>query len=76
MIVTAVQRSRTWSGKELRAFRKWLNLSAWAFGEDIGVYEETIYRWENDKHPIPKTAQILLNYMTAEEGYNEWQSAT
>lgn len=48
------------TGKEVRAIREARGESQYAFSQALGVAENTVWRWENDRVNIPRPIAMLL----------------
>jgi putative transcriptional regulator len=55
-----VKKPTSLSGSEIRYLRKRLGKKASEFGRIIGVGEEQVSRWENDKNPPEESADKLI----------------
>lgn len=54
-------------GEHLRAHRMDFGYSTFELALELGVYETTIYKWENGvTSPTPKNKQLIIEFM----GYN------
>ena len=54
------------TGKELRDIRISLGFTQEALGERLGVWKNTVWRWENDERHIPETVARLVQYLAKE----------
>jgi len=65
-----VETKRKLQGQDIRFLRTELDLSQAAMASRFGVTERTVIRWENDKVPIPATADALLRafYLEQQDG--------
>ena len=54
--------SKPWklAGEEIRYLRKYLGMTADAFGKHLGVDKTTVSKWENDHDPISDTSDRLV----------------
>ena len=53
--------------KRLKAARILLGMSQPEFGRLLGVNSDTVSRWETGKTPVPKTADMLLEWLVWEQ---------
>lgn len=63
MAVARAKNARKLSGREIRFLRKAMGLRASVLAENLGVREETVSRWENDREPIGPASEKLLRLM-------------
>jgi DNA-binding transcriptional regulator YiaG len=62
----------TLGGAEIRFVRHELGLSQSSLACNLGVTEQTVRRWEQDRQSLPKTADAVLRLMYSEKfGGNE-----
>jgi len=47
-------------GSKFKEVREKLRLTQAQIAEELGVKENTVYRWENDRLPISKTVWLAL----------------
>jgi DNA-binding transcriptional regulator YiaG len=54
------------TGQEVRFLRHEMLLSQSTLGQFLGVSEQTVHRWENNKTTIPKSSECLLRLLYRE----------
>jgi putative transcriptional regulator len=61
-----IEERKSLSGQEIRFLRHELLLSQGALAKIMGVEEQTVRRWEQDKVAIPRTADVSLRVLYSE----------
>jgi transcriptional regulator with XRE-family HTH domain len=54
------------TGQELRALRTSLRLTQEELGKRLGVWKNTVWRWEHEHRHIPETVARLVHYLAKE----------
>ena len=57
---------KNWTPKQIKRFRKELELTQTKFGEMVGVGKITVFQWERGERTPSKTAKILLSRIEGE----------
>ena len=63
-----IEKRPSLTGSEIRFLREFLDLSATALAEQMGVDPSTLSRWENDAQSPTATADRLIRMMVAARG--------
>ena len=50
-------------GKDIREWRERMEWTQLALANELEVTEMTVYRWERDKGPIPKSVELALKHI-------------
>ena len=58
-------------GIKLKEIREKLRLTQAQLAEELGVQENTVYRWESDRLPISKTVMLALAHLETMKIKNE-----
>jgi len=54
------------TGQELKDIRTSLGFTQQEFGKRLGVWKNTVWRWENEERHIPETVARLVHYLEEE----------